>query len=397
MTEGRHLRWLALALIGASIFAASETRAATIERGAAVPPSAIDREIATTLGPQARPQDEPRFTPHNEAVASVLRDTIGAHPSLALAVHNAATATGEADAALLFEDIRETIPPGEPLAEAEAEAETKDHDGTTGSDEYGTSLASLLDAPITYLESEAGGVPFIPVEERPKYWPIFPEEGGPDGYADNDPLRPLNIVIFYANGAFDYIILEPLAKTYAAIMPDEAEAALSRAFDNLASPVTFINDLLQLEFENAGITLARFVLNSTVGVGGLIDVAVNAGLPPHKADFGQTLHRYGVGDGPYLVLPLFGGTTLRDAVGLGVDILISPRGLVFDDTVGLGLSIGEAIVRRAEYIGPADFLEAYAQNHYDAARAWTYQRRERFLSEGCDQPSLIICIGAYSK
>ena len=393
MTEGRRLRWLAPALACTLFFAADETRAEALERGAAVPPSAIDSLFEPAAPASFLTRGEPRFAPHDGAVASVLKDTIDTHPSLALALHNAATASGDKDAALLFEDLHDNVPPDD-LSD---EAELADNDETADADDRGMSLASLLDAPITYLESEAGGVAFVPVEERPKNWPILPEEGGPDGYADIDPLRPLNIVIFYANGALDYIILEPLAKTYAAIMPDEAEAALSRAFDNLAAPVTFINDLLQLEFENAGITLARFVLNSTVGVGGLIDVAVNAGLPPHKADFGQTLHRYGVGDGIYLVLPLFGGTTLRDAVGLGVDILISPRGLVFDDSVSLGLSIGEAIVRRAEYIGPADFLEAYAQNHYEAARAWTYQRRERFLSEGCDQPSLIICIGDFSK
>ncbi|MFP6778389.1 MAG: MlaA family lipoprotein, partial [Alphaproteobacteria bacterium] len=114
-------------------------------------------------------------------------------------------------------------------------------------------------------DSERVGTP----GDRPANWPILPKEGGIDRYADKDPLEGLNWVFFYANGAIDFLIFEPLARGYRFMTPEPAQHALSRAFDNLASPIIFANDLLQLRFHHAATTLSRFAINSTGGVLGL--------------------------------------------------------------------------------------------------------------------------------
>ena len=217
--------------------------------------------------------------------------------------------------------------------------------------------------------------------DRPANWPILPTEGGIDGYADKDPLEGLNRFFFYANGTLDFLIFEPLARGYRFVTPETVRHALSRAFDNLASPIIFANDLLQLRFHRAATTLSRFTINSTGGVLGLFDVAAELGLEPHDADFGQTLYAYGVGDGIYLILPLFGPTTARDAVGLGVDSLFDPRTWLLGSTERLALYAGEGVVRREELIGAINYLVENAESNYDAVRAWSFQQRNAELHQ----------------
>ena len=230
-----------------------------------------------------------------------------------------------------------------------------------------------------------------PIESRGADWPVLPREGGEDGY--DDPLEGMNRVFTYVNGAFDFLIFEPLVRFYRGFMPTDARHAVSRAFTNLAEPIVVVNHLLQLEGGRAATSASRFLLNSTVGVAGLFDVATDVGLEADDADFGQTLHHYGVGEGPYLVLPVFGPTTVRDAVGFGVDGLIDPRGYLLEPTPRLLLSLGEGGVRREEVIDPVDFLVEYALDHYDAVRAWNYQERQRELTGGCTEPVYVICPG----
>jgi len=219
----------------------------------------------------------------------------------------------------------------------------------------------------------------------------LPKEGGADGY--DDPLEGMNIVFFYVNGTLDFLLFEPLAKVYRFVMPEPLKEPIRRAFTNLSLPVVFANDLFQLEFENAGTTAGRFFINSTIGLAGLFDPAEEFGLAAHDADFGQTLYTYGVGEGFYLVLPFFGPTTVRDAVGLGVDSFIDPRGYLIGTFERLGLALGEGIVRREDLIDPVDFLVEYADDPYTAVRAWTYQQRMRELTGGCTKPTYVICPG----
>ena len=230
-----------------------------------------------------------------------------------------------------------------------------------------------------------------PVESRGADWPVLPREGGEDGY--DDPLEDVNTVFFYVNGALDFLFLDPIAQFYRGMMPTDARHAVSRAFTNLAEPIVAANHLLQLEGQRAGTSLGRFVVNSTAGAAGLFDVASDLGLEADDADFGQTLHHYGISSGPYLVLPIFGPTTVRDAVGLGVDGLLDPRVYLLAPIPLLSLSLGEGVVRREEVIDPVNFLREHAADPYDAVRAWEYQERQRELTGGCTEPRYVICPG----
>ena len=237
---------------------------------------------------------------------------------------------------------------------------------------------------------ESGGIP--PPESRPGGWPVLPREGGEDVY--DDPLEGMNRVFFYINGTLDYVLFSPLAEFYRAVVPDEGREAVSRAFTNLAEPVVAMNHLLQLEPERAGTSLGRFAVNSTIGLVGFLDMATDMGLPADDADFGQTLHHYGVGDGPYLVLPFFGPYSTRDAVGFSADAMMDPRTYLLEPLPRIALGLTEGIVRREELIDPIDFLSRYAVDHYVAVRAWTYQKRQRELTGGCTEPIYVTCPGS---
>jgi phospholipid-binding lipoprotein MlaA len=155
--------------------------------------------------------------------------------------------------------------------------------------------------------------------------PIFDEdaEDGADGFPD--PFEPVNRLTFAFNRQFDRFVFEPITRAYRFVVPQPARRALRRALANLDAPVTFVNDVLQLEPRDAAVTAARFVVNSTVGIGGLFDVAGTwASLPGHESDFGQTLALSGIPSGPYLVLPILGPNNTRDGAGYVVDFLFRP-------------------------------------------------------------------------
>jgi phospholipid-binding lipoprotein MlaA len=139
-----------------------------------------------------------------------------------------------------------------------------------------------------------------------------------------DPLEPLNRLTFRLNLHVDRWVIDPITRAYTFAVPAPARRSIRRAFANLSSPSIFANDALQLRPVDAGVTAARFAINTTAGVGGLFDVADRIGLEGHHADFGQTLALAGVPSGPYLMLPVIGPTTTRDGVGALVDFLFEP-------------------------------------------------------------------------
>ncbi len=134
----------------------------------------------------------------------------------------------------------------------------------------------------------------------------------------DDPLEPVNRVVFALNELLDVMLVGPVAEAYGEL-PAPLRTGVGNVLENLRAPVTFVNDLLQGESDRAGTTFARFFVNSTLGLFGLFDIAAELGHPRHQEDFGQTLAVWGVGDGPFLVLPLLGPSTLRDLAGLVVD------------------------------------------------------------------------------
>ena len=140
----------------------------------------------------------------------------------------------------------------------------------------------------------------------------------------NDPVENVNRVIFGVNQAFDKVILKPVTFAYRSLTPDFFRKGVSNFLHNLKSPVILVNDILQGEIGRAGDTVARFVINSTVGIFGLVDVAENLGFEQHNEDFGQTLAVWGFGEGPYLMLPILGPSNPRDAIGRVVDFFVDP-------------------------------------------------------------------------
>ena len=139
-----------------------------------------------------------------------------------------------------------------------------------------------------------------------------------------DPLEDVNRAIFTFNDTLDEFLIEPAAKGYDFLVPDPVEVSISNFFRNIRTPVYLVNDLLQLRFHDFAVHSSRFMLNSSIGVLGLFDVAKHFDLEHTRQDFGLTLGRYGVGPGPYLVLPLLGPSNLRDTTGIVVDYGLDP-------------------------------------------------------------------------
>jgi phospholipid-binding lipoprotein MlaA len=150
-------------------------------------------------------------------------------------------------------------------------------------------------------------------------------------FADDDRFENLNRKVFYINDRLDHFALRPAAVTYKKLMPNPLEKGVENIFSNLDEVTNIVNDLLQGKFSQAAHDSGRFLLNTTIGVGGIFDVAKRAGLDKSDGeDFGQTLAVWGVGEGPYLMLPLIGPSTLRDAPSKFVDSITSPFSYVDD-------------------------------------------------------------------
>lgn len=170
-------------------------------------------------------------------------------------------------------------------------------------------------------------------------------------YDPRDPMEPLNRKIYSFNETVDRYTLRPVAKVYKNYTPGLVQQGVGNFFDNLRYPITVVNSYLQGKPVDGTSDLARFVVNSTIGVAGLFDVATPLGLEKHDEDFGQTLGVWGVGQGVYIVLPFLGPSTGRDLVGMGADEFLNPLNLVEDDDVRLALWVLYLTDRRAGALG----------------------------------------------
>ncbi len=202
----------------------------------------------------------------------------------------------------------------------------------------------------------------------------------------NDPLEPTNRAVFTFNQSFDKAILRPAAVAYRDYLPRYVQDVVHNILGNLRSPIVFINDVLQGEVDRAMVTFVRFMLNSTIGVGGAIDMATDMGVEGHSEDFGQTLAVWGVGDGPYIMLPMFGPSNPRDTIGIVVDFMIDPINLWAGNTdrdhVPLIRTVVHAVDRRADSLDLVDELEKSSLDFYAAIRSLYRQRRTVEIGNG---------------
>jgi len=199
-----------------------------------------------------------------------------------------------------------------------------------------------------------------------------------------DPLEPLNRMVFAVNGAVDFLLLDPAVTFYTAVVPGPVREGVSGVLTHLRAPVVFVNDLLQGERERAGITLGRFMVNTTFGLGGLFDMAAAFGLPPpHDEDFGQTLAVWGAESGPYLVLPLVGPSSMRDALGLAVDgLLLDPLAHLAPRRLRLAHSAAGGFDRRVALDPVLDDVRRNSLDPYATLRSAYIQRRASEIANG---------------
>jgi phospholipid-binding lipoprotein MlaA len=210
---------------------------------------------------------------------------------------------------------------------------------------------------------------------------------GPDR-KPGDPLEPMNRAIFSFNDALDRTVAVPIAKGYQKVTPQPLRQAISNFFSNLGDLDNFANSLLQLHITDATESLMRFAMNSTFGLGGLIDFATPAGLPKHKEDFGLTLGRWGVPSGPYLVLPLFGPSSFRDGLGYLVDFRADPITYMGWE-YKYPLFFVQFVSVRSDLLGATTLLEQAALDKYSFVRdAYTQQRRSLLRGAGAPASNL---------
>ncbi|MGH8622982.1 MAG: MlaA family lipoprotein [Burkholderiales bacterium] len=197
-----------------------------------------------------------------------------------------------------------------------------------------------------------------------------------------DPLEPLNRAVYTFNDGVDHLLIKPAAEFYRAVLPDFMRTGISNFFSNINDVIVAVNNLLQFKLAQAGSDVARVLLNSTVGVLGLFDVATEIGLEKHNEDFGQTLGYWGIGDGPYLVLPFLGPSSARDTVGWVGDFYAWPISYVEDDGTRYILIGMRVITLRADLLEATRILETAALDPYEFVRDAYLQRRRNLVYDG---------------
>jgi phospholipid-binding lipoprotein MlaA len=216
-----------------------------------------------------------------------------------------------------------------------------------------------------------------------------PPASDPDALAEynetNDPLEPTNRVFYSVNNAIDTAVLRPAAQAYRFVLPQRVRTGVHNVLSNLSTPVVLANDVMQGKPRRAGDTTMRFLINTTVGVVGLLDVAQDWGYPSHDTDFGITLALWGLPGGPFLFLPVLGPSGPRDAVGFGANIVMDPF-----TWVGLGPEVTalnwtrfavSAMDQRERVLDAVDNIKKTALDPYATFRSLYRQHRESQIEE----------------
>lgn len=197
-----------------------------------------------------------------------------------------------------------------------------------------------------------------------------------------DPGEHFNRVMFALNDGLDVLVVKPVARGYDAVLPRPVKTGVSNFFSNIEDVLVGVNSVLQGKVDDGARDLGRFVVNSTVGVLGLIDVATEMGLEKHDEDFGQTFGRWGVGPGPYVVLPVFGPRTVRDTVGFVLDSTIDPVSQAKDPAVRNSLTMLRLVNKRVELLPADKVIEEAALDRYAYVRDAYLQRRLNLVHDG---------------
>lgn len=221
--------------------------------------------------------------------------------------------------------------------------------------------------------------------------PVYGYGGFLDDIDEVDPFEPMNRGIFWINQGIDYILIEPLATVYTEVVPDYGRDRVAYILRNLNEPVVLANNFLQGELEDARGTIWRFLINTTIGVLGIFDVATDLGFPYKKEDLGLTFASWGFDHGPYLILPILGPSSVRDGIGRLGDYAFDPiNWWVFGipSTAHTGIQILDA---KADNIEITNDIKKNAIDYYASIRAWYMERREDLRKgvkgrESCDTP-----------
>lgn len=200
-----------------------------------------------------------------------------------------------------------------------------------------------------------------------------------------DPFEQTNRAIFKFNDTLDQAIGKPVAEAYDKVVPSPVKKGISNVLKNLKGPISVVNQLLQGDVEGFANDTVRFLVNSTFGLAGVLDIATEAGLDDEPEDFGQTLAVWGVDDGPYVVLPILGPASLRDQFGMAVDSIADPVRLYAfnkdEEMFYYGRSVMSALDKRVELLDTLEDLRENSLDYYAAFRSAQYQNRQSYIRD----------------
>jgi phospholipid-binding lipoprotein MlaA len=207
---------------------------------------------------------------------------------------------------------------------------------------------------------------------------------GPDANPQ-DPLEPFNRGVYRFNDAVDTAVLKPVATAYQNVTPSPVQTGVNNFFGNLGDLWSAANAALQLRPREAGENLMRFSVNTVLGLGGLLDIATEAGIPRTRLDFGQTLGRWGAPSGAYLVLPFLGPSSVRDGTGLVVDLSVDPVSGMNDVSARNALTAVRVVNTRAGLLRATTLLEEAALDPYSFTRDLYLNRRQGQIDDMVEQ------------
>lgn len=197
-----------------------------------------------------------------------------------------------------------------------------------------------------------------------------------------DPVEGFNRAVFAFNEGLDTVLIKPVAQGYDAALPMPVRTGVTNFFGNIADLFIGVNNVLQGKPDQALSDLGRVLINSTIGILGLFDIATEAGLEKHDEDFGQTFGRWGIGDGAYVVIPVYGPRTVRDTAGLVLDVTVDPVGNVSDVATRNSLLALRLIDNRADLLPADKVIEEAALDKYAYVRDGYLQRRRNLIHDG---------------